>query len=479
MTGGQIAEDDEFVLLEYVVRNRSSVGVDIVGEGQSAMEDAPVLFDAVSQIPVELKVPVTRMDLMLIEDHFNPPSFEVCHQLLYEQKAKLHLQDLSCKSEREKKERMTFWTALASELASLAPKAKFNAEDSLLVQILTEIKSMLIYLYPDSKLLREQLLSSLDVPFIVEQLKNGHLNILNVTENLCQVFKANCAPKRDMVVDQILSFGRSGEWIKMLQLSLELMELMKLDLVNYRMTVNRQTVLAGFLTKERVHFDSLFDRGVLTLSTTRNWLRTSLANSKARDAQSCVLEGFLDLLISNSSAGIPETFTIDARRLQEARTMLQDISIVVSSMLIFEQFLGKKPQKSAVTEMKARVVHLLASRSAKISDITGQILLVVGRLQGTAMSEKRRSVLAGLVDCILDPTHPVFTIVQSRLRELIRSYISGKGFDGEYLGKCRLESVQVDLESILPILKMMWIVQWKVHRDRFTTLYAEIAVEKF
>lgn len=132
----------------------------------------------------------------------------------------------------------------------------------MLQQLLHEIRSMLIHLYPESSQLKELLLPGFDVPHIVNLIRTGDsADVQNFLHVFGAVLKANCAPKRDLVVENMMRLGGGGDWMGFFRQSLDLMRLMKMDLVDYRLSRTRSKVLATLVGREQAYFRAILAPG--------------------------------------------------------------------------------------------------------------------------------------------------------------------------------------------------------------------------
>lgn len=175
--------------------------------------------------PTGLVPPITRVSLALMEERMTPPSLLICHELVFDARAKVSLHQVRPCSGEQADEGHQYWSFLGRELAGLV---EGSSTPTLLPQLLTEIKSMILYLYPESRAIGQQLLCDLDANLLVQELCTGALDAHGFAENLAKLLKANCAPKRDPLVDHLVTLGRNGNWLGLFRGCLDLMELMKL-----------------------------------------------------------------------------------------------------------------------------------------------------------------------------------------------------------------------------------------------------------
>jgi hypothetical protein len=233
------------------------------------------------------------------------------------------------------------------------------------------------------------------------------------------------------------------------------------------MTQNRKQLLAGLVKSEHSHFGGLFDQG-LSMELTIKWLQASKLNHNNDSHADIVLNGYLDLFMGRCTQQTPETFIFDGRRLAELRDTLQDISIMSSAMIIFQQWAGSCHPRM-LEEMKWRLAKVLGTHNAMMYDIAAQMLLVLSRILGPVNSD-RRKLLYATVDRLIDPEHHIYKMLRERLRTVVKSFILSGACPVEMLKRNALSSVREELETLLPKIKLLWVVNWKVHGDRYKLL---------
>lgn len=181
----------------------------------------------VSKPPSGMVPPVTRISLALMEERMTPPSLLICHELAFDAKAKVSLHQVKYSSDEQASKEHEYWAFLRQELIGLA---EGSIVPTLLPQLLAEVKGMILYLYPESKAISQQLIHDIDANLLVQEIRMGSLDANGFAESLAKLLKANCAPKRDPLVDHLVTLGRSSNWIGLFKSCLDLMELMKLVL---------------------------------------------------------------------------------------------------------------------------------------------------------------------------------------------------------------------------------------------------------
>lgn len=169
-----------------------------------------------------LAPPVTRNALMEMEKRMRSPPVSIVHEMIYEGKLNLNLDQL--RPARTSKEEKTYWDIITHEWMQLSTKK--SAPN--LSFLLDEIQTMLVHLYSGSQSVRDFYAVGLTGDFIVNELSRGTMDVSTVALKLKQLFQENCAPKRDILVQTMYLEGSRGDLVRMLRISLDLMELMKM-----------------------------------------------------------------------------------------------------------------------------------------------------------------------------------------------------------------------------------------------------------
>jgi T-complex protein 11 len=128
------------------------------------------------------------------------------------------------RAEQKRKEAQEYWLALAAELQihlharlkcppSLEDEESFTGESFTprLGQMFTDLRELLETLVPDRD--HASIAENLDVPFVMQQIENGVLDISRLAEWLASLLKSHCAPMRDEWADQMTQLIEEGAQI--------------------------------------------------------------------------------------------------------------------------------------------------------------------------------------------------------------------------------------------------------------------------
>ena len=474
MTGNHVTDDDDRIILPH--DSRTSVDVSAPPTEVVSIEKyIPSSCISTDVSPHEEHVlPLTVHDLCAVDTLYNPPSLTVCRELLFEGKAKIYLADVKAITSCDREGVSQFWKSFAAEMHDF-----FKPECSpvLLPKLLMEMQSMLVYLYPDSKCVIEEI-SLLDIDFIVGQLQKGNFSFHELVRVIASIFKANCAPKRDPIIDQILALAKEECWINVFKLCVEMFEIMKMDLMNYRLVLSRESILKDYILRERAYFEELFYKDPKLIISTKRWLEESFREKCKVSSKECLETAFVSsILLSKYSYSVPETFSLDSKRIHALRSAIQEVVILACVFIGFEHITGTRPSDHVADELRSRVVIFLGKVDCKMVDLINQILLVAMRENGNVAKSDKRAKATILLNNILHQNSHVYCKVRERLEMLLTSALFGKPLPFN-LTTSRLSHFLTELNLIISNAKLLWDIHLKIHGPRYRSILAELIEDK-
>lgn len=133
-----------------------------------------------------------------------------------------------------------YWDELSNEIEHV------NDNDTKSLRLTTYIKNVkLILLSVIPKFNKSDYVTlneTLNENFIVFRLKNQNINLMTLFNYLNNLLKTHCAPIRDKLIDEMVSHSTDNV-ITSLKILLNLLELMKLDIINHQLLTQRSKVL--------------------------------------------------------------------------------------------------------------------------------------------------------------------------------------------------------------------------------------------
>ncbi|KAK2801875.1 hypothetical protein FQN51_005024 [Onygenales sp. PD_10] len=124
--------------------------------------------------------------------------------------------------------------------------------------MLRTLKDILLTLVPDRD--HPCVTENLDIPFLVQQIEKGVLNLVSLAEWLSSLLKTHCAPMRDQMVDEMVDEIRSGcglqdmgKLAEGLHSLFTVLEAMKLDVANHQIRALRMILIEQSVDYLREH----------------------------------------------------------------------------------------------------------------------------------------------------------------------------------------------------------------------------------
>lgn len=373
---------------------------------------------------IQTQVPyINRSHLKNLDTSNLERNIQVRHDLMIEEGYRASLPQLNVSEQEEE----MYWNSIRIEVAELQTDSVIDAPR--LRGLLSEIKEMMIELYPRCDIVTGEFSEFLeDTQFIVQQLKLGTLDIHGFFQFLGHVMKKNCAPKRDVLVDAMVSCACPIDGLKA---ALKLIELMKLDLANFKLDQLRPLIAKTAISTERSFFTQLFTSKRISLDLTAEWIR-SHASPSASSAYEVFLDAGIRLLVSpfvkDSNCNVPETFILDKKRLISLHGKFQDLCIVQCLLLIFKQCatssstFSNKRKCFAATMLKGELLRLLEQPDTQISDISN---LLIQCLKDSQVESINFDYIHSALNNIISPENELFLLIEGKLLHRIKSKLTG------------------------------------------------------
>ena len=339
--------------------------------------------------------------------------------------------------------------------------------------LLSEIREMMIDLYPRCDVVTGEFAEFLeDTKFIVQQLKLGSLDIQNFFLFLGHVMKKNCAPKRDVLVDAMSSCSCPIDGLKA---ALKLIELMKLDLANFKLDQLRPLIAKTAVSTERAFFSQLFSSKKISLDLTTKWIR-SQSNDEGSTAHDVFLNVSIRLLVSpfvkDSNCNVPETFILDKKRLLSLHGRFQDLCIVQCLLLIFKQSASmanslNKRKCFAATMLKGELLRLLEQPDTQISDISN---LLIQSLKDSQIDIINFDYIHSALNNIISPDNELFLLIEGKLLNRIKTKLSGKSLPPSDNGGLSELNVLEEFDELIKKFGILLQYNWNVFEPIYQNL---------
>lgn len=414
--------------------------------------------------------PITAAMLRELDSDVLHASVQIRHDLLLEPMLKLRPNSHRRHSVEYKEHYRQYWKAMALEIETFLGT---GATPHRLLRAIVEMRKLILACYPKSIGVLEGLDEFFDVDLLQHQLLNRSLPLVSLMQNVASILKQNCAPRRDKMVDWLVDLAMTGKFAEMLRIFFELMELMKLDLANYQLVEMRRTVEGSTVTVERDYFMRECKAGRFRLDKTKAWIGT-LPTSDANEAYALYRSKVVELIILSDKHDFPETFHLDTNRIQSFRTELRIICISAAIMAFVSRLVGRHKLDDdddgdgLMTELKTRLLVLVASSNTQSVDIPNHISMIlrrIGKADGLAKS------IPSLLDKLLAPESPLVQMIQSRLhRALSSAFATGSATVKLALREAKMGDWVSEVSMLYAKLRQMLTHHWTVYHPLYITL---------
>ncbi|XP_056091740.1 T-complex protein 11-like protein 2 [Rhinichthys klamathensis goyatoka] len=338
-----------------------------------------------------------------------------------------------------------FWDCLESELNNDPP------EYGHAIKLLEEIRETLLsFLNPGANRLRTQIMEVLDMDLIRQQAANNVVDIQGLVSYIINTMGKFCAPVRDDEIKKLKE--NSSDVVKLFKEIFRVLDLMKMDMVNFTIQSLRPELQRQSVEYERAKFQSILERTPNALDHTTEWIRSSIEEAtqvmsstekSSNSGQSCkplpgptlVLNtAYISLLTWDESKGpLPETIITDESRLQEMQRSLQLYQNVASVLLIVYSSIGGAVSglPALVERLKKMTAVLLEGMhradfnlNEALGNVSAQICCEVSKSLAErnfpVLSTELQATLKGQICDITQENNPIRTLVEGRVHQYFR-----------------------------------------------------------
>ncbi|KAJ4516767.1 Protein SOSEKI 1 [Exophiala dermatitidis] len=273
--------------------------------------------------------------------------------------------------------------------------------ESRLPNMFTNLKELLDDSLPEAE--KDQLAQYLDVPFLLQELSHGLMDVARFADWVSRLLMSHCAPFRDAHAQFMSRKIREGAenrdfqvLVEGIESLFELLKLMKLDSAHYQ--VNR---LRGALIDDTVNFQQHVFRERLEgawLDGREHWgwlqghavnhhARCSIAGRRLNDLPYVsLIHGLVDTCFGGNR--IPDTLAYDAVRLQRLGAQMHELTCLEVCLDVFEGLVRK------LNQWRSNLGHMLPGLRMRLLILTdGVSSLEVSKIQ--QWWEHREEAIAG------------------------------------------------------------------------------------
>lgn len=239
------------------------------------------------------------------------------------------------------------------------------------------IREKLFTLISKQHPLYDRLDGFLDLKLIKQTAQAGMFSYSDFFSTIADIIQQLCSPGRDQVVKEF-SADTQSDTIDRLFALIKIIDLMRLDHVNFQFTLASQGILEHGWEHESEMFKQDLESGVHSLENLNRWWASSRAglaaaivngNVDAVPGDATYARGLTDLVLSNTSPTydtLPETLRLDWRRLLRIRAKIFKM-VATSSILLTTKIRLKRNRQESWTGDAERLMNLLDSSSSSTS----------------------------------------------------------------------------------------------------------------
>ncbi|KAM6454854.1 T-complex protein 11 homolog isoform 1-T1 [Liasis olivaceus] len=361
---------------------------------------------------------------------------------------------LSLESRVKETVHKAFWDNLREQLSKVPP------DHSHAIKLLQEIKETLLsLLLPRQTRLKSQIEEALDIELIKQEAEHGALDIPNLTTYILGTMAMLCAPIRD---EEIQRLRIMADPVHLLREIFRVLNLMKMDMVNFTIQTLRPHLLEHSVQYERKKFQELLNKLPGSLAYTTDWLHKAIAEVSNSDllpssstsgtngppvspcpmaagkvsfihSPTAVLnQAYMDLLDwEPGREHYPETMLMDKARLHALQVEVNQLVIIASVLVVSGNICGNELISSPgcgnrlKRVIKALLEGLPDIRSENaLLDISNQIHMevdtILHQLGYSALSTDKAASLKGQLRNLGDKDNAVRILIEQRIQTFLR-----------------------------------------------------------
>ncbi|XP_056430614.1 T-complex protein 11-like protein 2 isoform X5 [Hyla sarda] len=328
-----------------------------------------------------------------------------------------------------------FWDRLESELKADPPEYEHA------IRLFDEIKEILLsFLTPGTNRLRTQICEVLDVDLIRQQAEHNAVDIPKLGGYIVNIMSKLCAPVRD---DDVKKLKASGDIVQMLRDVFHVLDLMKMDMVNYTIHNIRPQLQRQLADYERVKFQEILEKSPDALNQTTKWIEQSLKDAveaKAQESTSSangvsvenlsptlvLNSGFVKLLDMDYHGVVPETVITDDQRIVDLKNKLHQVKFVACVCLITQNAMGPVSTTGFIDQVRDIAAILLQGLNntfnlkEALTALSSKIFFEMNKSlteRGLpALGTEAKSLLEGQICILSEKNHPIYNLVDSDLQ---------------------------------------------------------------
>lgn len=382
-----------------------------------------------------------------------------------------------------------FWNLLAEQLAEDPP------DYSHALVLLKEIKESLDELVPpQNSKIKDNIREVLDLDLIKQQAEKGILDFHHYAQYIISIMSKICAPVRD---EKIRELSQQTDIVETFKGVMELLQLMRLDLANFTITMMRPNIIASSIEYEKAKFAEFLKVNSNGLQYTEKWLlrhfdsekitssSTASTSNVRQITHSLLTEAYLDLLEWDFSPNA-ETLMLDQGRLLELRDITSRLTIVGSVILLVNNTVGapihgvssfKKIVKEHLNVLLDSVhsnKDLETAMPNIVLQVKTDVKTTLREVNAPDLSPELETLLGGQISDLIDTKHKIRYLVSLRIRQFLQKIILSQSIAPQQVPP-GLSSLQEELTAVAA----RFVILVSHNRSVFGEYYQDIIANAF
>ncbi|XP_023672609.1 T-complex protein 11-like protein 1 [Paramormyrops kingsleyae] len=341
-----------------------------------------------------------------------------------------------------------FWDCLEAQLKEDPPMYDHA------IKLLGEIKETLLsFLLPGHRRLRNQIEEGLDLALIQQQAEKGTLDINNVAEFIIGMMGMLCAPSRDEEIQKLRAITGI---VPLFRAIFQVLDLMKIDMANFAVSSIRPHLVQQSVEYERKKFQEFLDKQPNALDFTQNWLQDTakvLLNCRweeqgpgveAAAPRASMLpplslhnHAYLRLLKwDHAAAPFPETLLMDQSRFQEMQLELEQLGVTAAVLLVVYNSAGAALTglPDLMRRLKSAALVLLAAMhspsfeaeevfSTIAEKMCAEVASCLVQHSFSPLSPDGQRALKGQITAVRCPDNSIRKLIDSRIHTFLLGFL--------------------------------------------------------
>ncbi|KAI9140488.1 T-complex 11 [Paraphysoderma sedebokerense] len=393
----------------------------------------------------------------------------IAHELIVDPNFKLGPSEEDNLTARVRKMAMK---AFYDSLRELTVQGNFTWVPDLIIEIKEGIKSLTVEKGRMTTLIDE----ALDVELIRQQIEKNVFDLNGCLNTVVQILLQLCAPVRDEAVRAILS-SPSTDIPAIFESIMDVIDVMKLDLANFRLEQLRPILKAQAVEYESTKFRQSLSSGETSLTKTTAWLQESFESlaqvSAARNPENIqhpenklkyediYHDAVLSLLFSSTGinpTNIPETLALDGQRMFNLQNEIQGINVVAALIMISRNMLSRDAFAAAAPKLREVLFVLIKDSETKLENLSTQVIKTINDTLSASPSSSastsksldasQESFITTMISKTLNTKDKLYSILSRRIQTTIKNHLSSGKFKKDGLSAAGLDVVEKELEGV-------------------------------